>query len=291
MKSKLTLIVAFLAVFVGSLFISIFPTTPNLVFAENNPAKICKDSGYGTGDSAKYCQIGFRGGYDDHSQDETCGTDTSPKGDINNSTKRGACAAGVQFGAAEKKKDNNGRPAPTPTGNDLEAKADAACKSDHSGDSYEACKRGYKAANAQGATQDSVEKLCDKEKTTPLKNFCREGVRLSGVNDLRDIRDLRPDPDAGDDKKDEEEDQVDCDLSLSSILSWIACPIIDMGVNFTDFAFQHFIQPMLENVPVSTDPNDASFKAWKSFRLIANVLLIGSLLVIVYSQAKGGGGK
>ena len=84
-------------------------------------------------------------------------------------------------------------------------------------------------------------------------------------------------------------DQVDCDMKLESILSWIACPVIDMGVNTTDWVFEKMVQPMLENVPVSTNPDDGSFKAWQQFRLIANILLVGSLLAIVYSQAKGGG--
>lgn len=84
-------------------------------------------------------------------------------------------------------------------------------------------------------------------------------------------------------------EQVDCDAKLSSILSWIACPIIDMGVAFTDYVFEGFVQPMLETVPVSTDPSDGSYKAWKQFRILANVLLVGSLLAIVFSQARGGG--
>lgn len=82
-------------------------------------------------------------------------------------------------------------------------------------------------------------------------------------------------------------DKVDCDLKLKSPLSWIACPLIDMGVGFTDYAFDNFIQPMLEQVPVSTNPEDGVYKAWTQFRFIANLLLIVSLLAIVYSQAKG----
>lgn len=89
---------------------------------------------------------------------------------------------------------------------------------------------------------------------------------------------------APEDKKNE----VSCDATLKSILSWIACPLIDMGVGFTDYAFQSFVRPMLEQVPISTDTDDGTYKAWSQFRLIANILLIGSLLAIVYSQAKGG---
>lgn len=85
----------------------------------------------------------------------------------------------------------------------------------------------------------------------------------------------------------ETEAQADCDIKLTSVLSWIACPIIDMGVNMSDKVFESFIKPMLENVPVSTNPNDGSYKAWSQFRLMANILLVGSLLAIVYSQARG----
>lgn len=85
----------------------------------------------------------------------------------------------------------------------------------------------------------------------------------------------------------EDNETVDCDMKLASPLSWIACPIIDMGVGFTDFVFEDFVQPMLEQVPVSTNPEDGVYKAWAQFRFIANLLLIASLLAIVYSQARG----
>ena len=86
-----------------------------------------------------------------------------------------------------------------------------------------------------------------------------------------------------------EEEKVDCDTKLNSVLSWIACPLIDQGVNLSDFVYKDVVEPMLEDVPVSTNPKDPSYIAWQQFRLLANVLLVGTLLVVVYSQAKGGG--
>lgn len=83
--------------------------------------------------------------------------------------------------------------------------------------------------------------------------------------------------------------QADCDAKLSSTLSWILCPIIDIGVNMSDYVFENFILPFLENVPISTDPQDGSYKAWSQFRILANVLLIGTMLMVVYAQTKGGG--
>jgi hypothetical protein len=80
----------------------------------------------------------------------------------------------------------------------------------------------------------------------------------------------------------------DCDTSWDSPPSWIMCPLIDLGVDMTDNVFQSIIVPMLENVPVTANPKEGVYIAWQQFRLIANVLLVGSLLIIVYSQARGG---
>lgn len=80
----------------------------------------------------------------------------------------------------------------------------------------------------------------------------------------------------------------DCETKLESILSWISCPIIDQGVEMTDFVYKDIVEPLLMDVPVSTNSKDSSYIAWSQFRIIANILLIGSLLGVVYSQAKGG---
>lgn len=88
-----------------------------------------------------------------------------------------------------------------------------------------------------------------------------------------------------------DEAQADCDATEGVALSWIICPVVDLGVNFTDWVFGSFIEPMLANVPVSAEKNDGAFIAWGNFRILANVLLVGALMAIVYSQAKGGGGK
>lgn len=82
-------------------------------------------------------------------------------------------------------------------------------------------------------------------------------------------------------------DSVDCDAT-GVVLSWIICPVIDLGTNFSDYAFEHIISPLLTDVPISADPGSGTYQAWTTFRVIANVFLVGSLLVIVYSQARGG---
>lgn len=86
---------------------------------------------------------------------------------------------------------------------------------------------------------------------------------------------------------DRDKTQADCDVKLSSPLSWILCPVIDLGAGLTDFVFKEIVGPLLKDVPISTESNDPGFKAWQQFRLLGNILLVGSLLAIVYSQAKG----
>lgn len=85
----------------------------------------------------------------------------------------------------------------------------------------------------------------------------------------------------------DEETQANCDVKASSPLSWIICPVIDLGANMTDFVFKQIVSPLLRDVPVSTDSKDPSYLTWQQFRLIGNILLVGALLAIVYSQAKG----
>lgn len=78
-----------------------------------------------------------------------------------------------------------------------------------------------------------------------------------------------------------------CVTSDSGPLGWVICPIIDLASTFSQGVYTHFIQPFLEDVPVSTDPNDGAYTAWKSFRLIGNIVLVGTMLAVVYSQIRG----
>ncbi len=69
-------------------------------------------------------------------------------------------------------------------------------------------------------------------------------------------------------------------------LTWIICPMLELGMNMTDFVFKDLVQPLLSDVPVSTNSNDDSYKAWKQFRILGNIILIGTLLAVVYAQAR-----
>jgi hypothetical protein len=82
-------------------------------------------------------------------------------------------------------------------------------------------------------------------------------------------------------------DEDSCDAKGGSPLSWIICPVIDLGSKFTDFVFNDIVRPFLEDVPISSAPDDPSYVAWKQFRLIGNIVLIGALLAVVYAQARG----
>lgn len=85
----------------------------------------------------------------------------------------------------------------------------------------------------------------------------------------------------------EDEQVADCDTKLLNPLSWVICPVIDIGANGSDFIFQEIVKPLLSDIPLSTDPDDAFFKTWQGFRFLANLILVGGMLGIVYSMAKG----
>lgn len=78
-------------------------------------------------------------------------------------------------------------------------------------------------------------------------------------------------------------ESFNCDANWSP-LSWIACPIIDMGTGMTDYVFKNFIKPLLQNIPISTEDGDGGFIAWQTFRVLGNAILIGALLIMVFAQ-------
>jgi hypothetical protein len=160
------------------------------------------------------------------------------------------------------------------------------------GDGGQACQEGFKEGKSQRRQNEPKRADCDdSNKPEECKKEFDKCDQLQGPGIADAVRQckvnvLKSFPDESDDNQ--EDKNVDCDATFSSPLSWIACPIIDIGVSMTDTVFQNIIQPMLENVPVTANPENGVYIAWQQFRLIANVLLVGSLLVIVYSQARGG---
>lgn len=80
-----------------------------------------------------------------------------------------------------------------------------------------------------------------------------------------------------------------CEMS-GNPLSWIICPVINGIAEVSDFMLQNFIAPMLVSRDIGyTNPEEGIYKAWSSFRVIANIMLIIALLVIVFGQSIGGG--
>lgn len=71
------------------------------------------------------------------------------------------------------------------------------------------------------------------------------------------------------------------------IFSWAVCGITELGAELVETVFQDVLPGLIEDVPVSLDPQEGSFKAWQSFRVIANILLVTTMLAIVYAQARG----
>lgn len=71
--------------------------------------------------------------------------------------------------------------------------------------------------------------------------------------------------------------------------SWFLCPIFNGVAELSDWLFRNMVEPLLRTAPVSTDPDNGSFKVWSSFRLYGNIILLISMLVIVFGQAIGGG--
>jgi len=75
--------------------------------------------------------------------------------------------------------------------------------------------------------------------------------------------------------------------TFSGGIAFIVCPLINIGVQATDTLFTQLIQPLMEDVPVSTKTDTGTYRAWQSFRTIGNIVLIGTLLAVVYAQVKG----
>jgi hypothetical protein len=84
-------------------------------------------------------------------------------------------------------------------------------------------------------------------------------------------------------------DKPTCDWSINP-LTWIICPIVNGLADATDGFFQYFLVPFLKTTPLNvTDTNSPIFKAWSSFRVLANIILIIALLLLVFGQAIGVG--
>lgn len=104
---------------------------------------------------------------------------------------------------------------------------------------------------------------------------------------------FNPDPDNPENKTGtgatgEANQSATCETS-GNPLSWILCPVFNGVADLTDWVFQALIEPFLYTSPISTDPSSGSYKAWSSFRVVGNMIIILAMLVIVFGQVIGGG--
>lgn len=125
---------------------------------------------------------------------------------------------------------------------------------------------------------------------------CVEGTRIANLHIFTiaevEAHALGKRVNAANNPDEEDENLADCDAKLSSVLSWILCPIIDMASGTSDFVYQEIIKPLLDDSPVSTKAEgkgSGPYQAWQGFRFLANVILVGAMLVLVYGMARGGG--
>lgn len=132
------------------------------------------------------------------------------------------------------------------------------------------CIRGY-SSNKSG---ESLQEACGDIGGEQAKTACEQGHELAN--------------ESSESKESDKGGLTDCDLKLLSPISWVMCPLIDLGTNLTDALFQKVITPLLSEVPVSADKANPIYEVWQGFRIIANIMLIGTMLILVYAQTRGG---
>lgn len=132
-----------------------------------------------------------------------------------------------------------------------------------------ACQEGYLAGKEDDS--DAAKAAACNSKSGIYKQACNTGFTLAVDTDAAT----------------EPGSLSDCDTELSSPLSWIMCPLIDLGASLTDFVFKDIAKPLLSDIPIDSESDNPAYRAWQGFRFLANIMLIGSMLAIVYAQARG----
>lgn len=193
---------------------------------------------------------------------------------------------------------------------------EAACENfkDNNKD-FKACQKGYKGgfnAEDQGDVCGAGE---GQGGGTPELIACQDGFTsgelAKGGGDDKDAKNTEADCVKEDLKKqkedakggefDEEKAQAladkncgvndasdECQSGFGFNLLWIVCGIIEFAQNISEFFYGEMIQPLLDDVPVSTNKKDGTYQVWQGFRLVANIILVGAMLILVYGLARGG---
>lgn len=262
--------VAALFLFALSIQISLFVVNPATAYAapkDDARKKACEKGVVDKGECEKYFDMGYAEAKKKNSTDQKfiCpATDPSPI----EAAKLKGCYEGVNFYRAEKGQS-------VPEGSDIErgtvtaAGAAEACKDESNATNKSACEDGFKAA-AEGKTNAEA---CSSHQAQNAKKACEDGFTKGAQASGTDAN-----------------QSPDCDKSWSSPLSWIVCPLIEVGTTFTDFVFKNLVEPLLANNPIDSDPSSSTYKAWQGFRTIANIILVLAMLILVFAQTTGRGG-
>lgn len=137
-----------------------------------------------------------------------------------------------------------------------------------------------------GAIQDCKNRL---NAVASLK-LIKIGTDGKPVESDKPIGDASVASSSSDPGEDASKQEPSCDASLANPLSWVLCPIMEIGAKMTDGIFQYLVKPLLQDSPVGIDSSNDFYKVWQSFRVIANILLIGVLLILVLAQLTEGWG-
>ncbi len=86
-----------------------------------------------------------------------------------------------------------------------------------------------------------------------------------------------------------------CDVAASCSISgdpfsWIMCPIINSISKAIDGFYHYIVTPMLNlDTTQYTSPSNNFYKAWSNFRLLADMVLVGIFLIVLFGETIGGG--
>jgi hypothetical protein len=84
-------------------------------------------------------------------------------------------------------------------------------------------------------------------------------------------------------------ENTQCEVSLTSPLTWILCPVFNIASDFSHFLLQNVVEPSLITTPISLNASQPNFKVWSTFRNYGDAVLVVALLVVIIAEAIGGG--
>lgn len=141
------------------------------------------------------------------------------------------------------------------------------------------------AFNSNAFCQSQADSATKKEE---FKNFCTSSSDNYGpiVKQACSTAAIRGDLPTDDESTEAEE--AGCGEGANTALAWIVCPLIEGARDTGQVFFSDILEPLLKEVPVSSQKKSPSYQAWSSFRILATVILVGVLMVVVYGTARGG---